>query len=97
MAVEHRFGTPAHDVLLAALTRHFEATVAPPGRFHVWVAAAHETIRRAPDPRAWMAAHARAALGTVDSDHATFHTALAYAWHVGPSIVTVVERHLLPG
>lgn len=94
MAVEHRYGTAAHDLLLAAMARHYERTLLARGRFTTWIAAAHETMRRSEDPRQWMRIHAMNLLGTREPEAALFHTALGYGLRVGPAIADVVEANV---
>lgn len=91
MAVEHRFGAAAHDVLLAAMTDYYDRTLLARGSFTTWIAAAHETMRRSENPRDWMRIHAEHTLDTEEPRDALFHTALGYGLRVGASIVNVVE------
>lgn len=94
MAVEHRFGTEAHDQVLAAMEAYYERTVLERGRFTTWIAAAHETMRRSPNPREWMRIHAMALLGTRDPEAATFHMALGYGYHAGTSLATAIAANV---
>lgn len=97
MAVEHRFGEGAHDALLAAMNDYYSRTVLERGRFTTWVAAAHETMRRSENPRAWLRIHAMNLLGTRDPEASVFHTALGYGLNVGDPIVAVIEANTAPG
>jgi hypothetical protein len=96
MAVEHRFGTPAHDRLLAAMDDYYSRTLLRSGRFTTWIAAAHETMRRSADPRQWMTIHAMQLLHTTEPAAATFHLALGYGLRAGASIATVVAANTEP-
>jgi len=96
MAVEHRFGTAAHDGLLAAMLARYDRTVLERGSFTAWIAAAHETMRRSADPRDWLRLHAMALLGTRSPEDDVFHSALAYGLRAGPAIASVMEHHLAP-
>jgi hypothetical protein len=93
MAVEHRFGTPAHDRLLAAMTGHYDRTLLARGSFTTWIAAAHETMRRSDDARQWLRIHAMNLLGTRDPEAQLFHTALGYGLRAGASIAEVVATN----
>jgi hypothetical protein len=93
MAVEHRFGEPAHDALLAAMSAYYERTLLERGRFTTWVAAAHETMRRSENAREWPRIHAMNLLGTREPEDTLFHTALVYGLHVGDPIVAVIEAN----
>ena len=97
MAVEHRFGEPAHDALLAAMCAYYERTLLERGRFTTWIAAAHETMRRSENARDWPRIHAMNLLGTREPGDALFHTALVYGLHVGDPIVAVIEANTTPG
>lgn len=94
MAVDHRYGTPAHDALLDAMSAHYERTLLARGRFTTWIGAAHETMRRSENPREWLRIHAMNALGTRDPEAETFHLALGYGLRVGPAIAEVVASNL---
>jgi hypothetical protein len=94
MAVEHRFGEPAHDALLAAMSAYYERTLLERGRFTSWIAAAHETMRRSENPRDWPRIHAENLLGTRDPEASIFHTALVYGLRAGDPIVAVVEANV---
>jgi len=96
MTVEQRFGTPAHDRLLAAMDGHYSRTLLQRGSFLVWIAAAHETMRRSPDPRRWMTIHAMQLLRTTEPAAAAFHLALGYGLRAGASITTVVAANIEP-
>lgn len=96
MAVDHRFGTPAHDALLEAMSAHYERALLASGRFTSWIAAAHETMRRSENPREWLRIHAMNALDTRDPEAETFHLALGYGLRVGPSIAEVVATNIGP-
>ncbi|CAA9350055.1 MAG: hypothetical protein AVDCRST_MAG11-3464 [uncultured Gemmatimonadaceae bacterium] len=93
MAVEHRFGEPAHDALLAAMSAYYERTLLARGRFVSWIAAAHETMRRSEDARDWPRIHAMNLLATREPEHAIFHTALVYGLRAGDPIVAVIEAN----
>jgi hypothetical protein len=94
MAVEHRFGEPAHDALLAAMDDYYSRMLLQRGRFTTWIAAAHETMRRSENPRDWLRIHAQNLLGTRDPEADVFHTALAYGLRVGDPIVAVIEANV---
>ena len=97
MAVEHRFGEPAHDALLAAMSDYYERTLLERGRFTSWIAAAHETMRRSENPRDWLRIHAENLLGTREPEASVFHTALVYGLRVGDPIVAVIEANAAGG
>lgn len=94
MALEHRFGRAVHDRVLATMTDYYGRTLLERGSFASWIAAAHESMRRTENPRAWMRIHAMNVLGTRDPEAETFHLALGYAWHAGASLVTVLEANV---
>ncbi|HEU4699120.1 MAG TPA: hypothetical protein VFS40_08070 [Gemmatimonadales bacterium] len=94
MAVEHRFGTPAHDRLLAAMEAYYGRTLLAQGSFRTWIAAAHATMRRSDDARQWLRLHAEQLLGTREPGDAMFHLALGYGLRVGASIATVVAENV---
>jgi hypothetical protein len=94
MAVEHRFGEQAHDVLLRIMDAYYSRTLLAGGSFIAWIAAAHETMRRSERPREWMRIHAENVLGTREPEAALFHVALGYGYHVGASIATVIEENI---
>jgi hypothetical protein len=95
MAVEQRFGTPAHDALLAAMAAQYErALLAPGARFVTWIRAAHETMRREPDARRWLARHAEATLGTREPEAGVLHAGLGYGLRTGDAIADVVAANV---
>jgi len=94
MAVEHRFGTPAHDRVLAAMESEYGRTVVAKGSFLTWIAAAHETMRRSENPRDWLRIHAENLLATRQGEHDVFHAALGYGLRVGPPLVESIEAGL---
>jgi hypothetical protein len=94
MAVERRFGEPAHDALLGAMEAYYGRTLLERGRFVTWIAAAHETMRRSENPRDWLRIHAMNLLRTREPEDGVFHTSLAYGMRVGDPIVAVIEANL---
>ena len=96
MAVERRHGAAAHDALLAAMRAYYGRTLLARGDFVSGVRAAHETMRRSADPRAWPRLHAEALLGTREPEHALFHTALVYALRRGDAVADVIDLNLAP-
>lgn len=94
MAVEKRHGSAAHDALLAAMRAYYGRTVLQRGDFLASIRAAHETMRRSPDARAWPRLHAEALLGTREPEHAVFHVGLVYGLRAGDAVADVIEVNL---